>query len=1346
MNKYFVGLDVGTNSVGWAVTDEDYELVRLKGKHAWGSRIFSEAESKKDRRTKRLNRRRIARRKYRIQLLNTIFATAINEVDNTFFARLDNASYLFEDKKNKGLSRNLLFKTFEEEKAFYKDFPTTWHLRNALMNNDETAFSDVRNVYFAMHHIIKYRGNFLKEGTFNVSEFDFKVISRLNEYLKDKYYSSQNPEDVIEVDFITQENANKIIDILLDDNKTKSNKQKEIKKLFNIIDFQEYINLFVSIISGGTYKLSKIDKSFEMDVDFTKASFDDNIGEIQNCLGNDFVIIEIAKEIFDYVELNKLLGNEKYISNVMVNIYDQHKKDLRDLKNVLIDIDNNKGFFENKDREYYKVFKNKELDHNYVAFIHNESIKARADVDSFNKFIAAILSENKEHVSEAYKQLYEDLLAKAQNKTLLKTISFSSTSIIPHQLHLIELERIIDNCKNKYPFVYENKDKIITLFKFRVPYYYGPLNSRSEFSNVVRAKNETITPWNINEIIDDNATRNKFMRKLTNKCSYLLTESVMPRVSLSFEEYLILDRLNVMLVNGAPLTGTEKEEVFNYILSRPKTTTDQLRKQLSIIKNTNKNDILISKIKEDIPFEATSHAHLRKRFTNYDKEKMEYFIFLATVYADDKKSLKEMLKNNYKELSDEDIKHLLILPTKKWAPISHKLLNDVMYTDEVGVVHSILDILKETNQNFQMVINNETYGFFNEIKRINTENNANKSIDQQIEEIMDSVPSIIRRSIHQTLLILDDIVKASNGKTPSKIFVEVTRNDDDNKKGKETNSREKEITLFLNALQKDAESNEYIDVKDLAKEFDTLSKEKLKSKHLYLYFKQMGIDVYTGKPIDLNDVLNSTRYDIDHIVPQSLIKDDSYDNLVLVDKEYNQRVKKDIYPIPTVIRNTKNISLWQYLRKIGTISEKKYNNLIRSSDISLAEIEEFVARQINVIDFSNITIRNILNLKYPNTKVVFSKSQYPHYIREKLNIVKNRNVNDAHHAVDAYLNIVSGNILSTEFADVKKIYERKVDNGESKTFNMHSTLNRHLEKDGKQLKNKVIRNCLRRDALITFKNDYQNGKFYNETIYNHKKSNALIPIHTKADNPMNIISKYGGYLSLKQSCMMAVKYKINNKEKKAVLGVPSLYYKMYIDNYDALLKLVAGEEATDVKLITKIYQNQKIRYEGCEYLIYTNNENQNKFKMAYQNYVDNEFLLYLKDATKYMDLLNVLEEKIEIIINRKNDKFIISKERNNKIFDYLINISKKEVYDSCNYIVKARDTKKEVFESLTLKEQIEELNKLIQMFSRDCESVKFNTKLTNMSKNIRLLLSNSTSNFTLIYESPTGLFKHEVEI
>ena len=42
--KYYLGLDMGTSSLGWAVTDQEYHLIRAKGKDLWGVRLFPEAE------------------------------------------------------------------------------------------------------------------------------------------------------------------------------------------------------------------------------------------------------------------------------------------------------------------------------------------------------------------------------------------------------------------------------------------------------------------------------------------------------------------------------------------------------------------------------------------------------------------------------------------------------------------------------------------------------------------------------------------------------------------------------------------------------------------------------------------------------------------------------------------------------------------------------------------------------------------------------------------------------------------------------------------------------------------------------------------------------------------------------------------------------------------------------------------------------------------------------------------------------------------------------------------------------------------------------------------------------
>lgn len=56
--RYFMGLDMGTSSVGWAVTDEHYQLLRRKGKDMWGIREFEEAATAVERRTHRVSRRR----------------------------------------------------------------------------------------------------------------------------------------------------------------------------------------------------------------------------------------------------------------------------------------------------------------------------------------------------------------------------------------------------------------------------------------------------------------------------------------------------------------------------------------------------------------------------------------------------------------------------------------------------------------------------------------------------------------------------------------------------------------------------------------------------------------------------------------------------------------------------------------------------------------------------------------------------------------------------------------------------------------------------------------------------------------------------------------------------------------------------------------------------------------------------------------------------------------------------------------------------------------------------------------------------------------------------------------
>ena len=96
--EYYLGLDMGTGSVGWAVTDTDYQVLKSHGKALWGVRLFETAMTAEERREFRTARRRLDRRNWRIQILQEIFSEEIAKVDPGFFLRMKESKYYPEDK------------------------------------------------------------------------------------------------------------------------------------------------------------------------------------------------------------------------------------------------------------------------------------------------------------------------------------------------------------------------------------------------------------------------------------------------------------------------------------------------------------------------------------------------------------------------------------------------------------------------------------------------------------------------------------------------------------------------------------------------------------------------------------------------------------------------------------------------------------------------------------------------------------------------------------------------------------------------------------------------------------------------------------------------------------------------------------------------------------------------------------------------------------------------------------------------------------------------------------------------------------------------------------------------
>lgn len=1380
--KYFLGLDVGTSSIGWAVSDENFNLLKLKGKTAWGARLFDEANDAKARRSKRSMRRRMARRRYRIYLLNEyVFGKEIEKVDPTFFLRLSESNLVFDDKDEKAKVKYPLFINKTEEKEFFKLYPTIYHLRKAQIENDPKAFSDIRYLYLSVHHIIKKRGNFLTEGTYDpnkpvTNEMVEEVNDMLTSFIQDNADEGDDFDETI-IDMSTVNNIRRILDGDKKD-KNKKDKQKEIIALFkkgsDIFSekedqkaWDELIDLLAKTVTGGK-KTIKDENENSVECDFNR-NYEETRPEYENILGEKIVFLDMAKSIYDAQYIKELLGSEKYISYAMINAFESHKKDLKNLKELIRLIDNDGSI-------YKKVFSDK--DPNYGLTYAKDSTPSYAYfIDCPGQYIykkdkgySAFLSHIKDYIdsigtsdNSRINELLTTIKERIEDDDYLKRISDVNGSGFPHQLHELELDAILKNAKQYFSFLDEDKiSKIKSIFLYKLDYFDGPLDTRSEYSNVVKKdKYAKVFPWNKKDIVDKEKTNQKFIENLINYCTYLKGERVLPKSSILFTDFNNLNKLNTLVINGDKISHEVKLELFNFINLRTKTTLKQIEKFLKEHhENYRKDGVTISGVDVEggITFTSPIRPILSKCFDLNDKKVCEQvddvIIKSLTIYANNKTDAIKVIKKEITNLSDEQEKAISRLSCKDWATISKEFLTH-KYPDNNGVVtSSIIDLLEDEELNLQQILNDKRFDILNEIDRLNDKVVGNSSRRKQIEDILEAAPPMMRRPAIQALKIAYEIKKVAKS-SPEVIMMEVTRTNKAQKGNKgRKNSRKQQIDSLIKPLLKDKDTLYKNAASRVKEELDKLEDElKLKSESIYLWFMQLGFDMYSFEQIDLEDVLTSNKYDIDHIVPQSSIKDDSLDNKVLVNKNVNETVKKDVYPLnPQIV--SKCLPLWKYLREKNLISDKKYNALVRRSELTEDEINDFIKRQINVTNYSNKLIRDVFSIAFPNTKIIYQKAENATFIRNEYGITKVRELNDTHHAVDAYLNIVAGDILDKHYS-LRNIKAREKamklattdEEKEKITCNPESAIKRYFESNEDTLK--LVQNtCEKQDMLLTKREKYHDGAFYGQTINKAGSGNELVPVHTK--NSMEATSVYGGYNNLATSYFIIATSKAN-KNDKTLIAVPVMFEKLENEKlrYEllALYEKEINLDKYDLDFDSKLYNQTVVSYKGGLFLLHSANKKQIKLVDFMPFFLNRDLRFYLKtiirlkdDITNKITKLDASPDYIEITRNKFGKVDIVSKEKNEELRQAIIKEISFEKYNGYNKKAAIYDCEKDSglleskFASLRLDEQIERLINSIE--------------LLNTSNGWYLLRKNvfAKSKPEIIKTSVTGLFEKKIKL
>ena len=1010
IGNYFLGLDVGTDSVGYAVTDEGYALCRHRGRPLWGVHLFEGADTAEERRGFRTARRRIDRRQQRVALVGELLAAEIAKVDPNFLIRrAESARFRTEDEEP--------FRIFCEEGAdavYHKRYPTVHHLIKALMEG--AAEPDVRLLYIACAWLVAHRGHFLSEvdrenvdAVLDFGECWEALLAHLEE-AEWPYAFRAADRSAVEQALRGRNMTEKykaLCEAIFGAPRVPKDKTAEPA----VYDCDALLRL----LAGGKVALAKLfcNDAYKDNGSVELGCDDATLATVLAGLEDDGRLIALCKAIYDWSVLVRVIGGRESISAAKVEIYEKHQCDLRLLKRFV------KKYLDRA--AYDALFRRGDVKENYAAYVgcYKGAPVKRADRCDHAAFLAAL-----KKTLARIKPDEGDAAAFAEIEERVKTGDFlpkqvdPENRVIPYQLYWHEMRTLLTVAEGKMPFLLTAEggttvsEKLLSVMSFRVPYFVGPLRKDGNKHAWIERRAGRITPWNFREMVDLDASEENFIKRMTATCTYLPGEAVLPKQSLLYSSFELLNELNNLKVDGAPISVEVKQRLYSglFFARRGRVTKKTVRDYLAA-NNLAGRDAEITGIDDTVksslrPYQQFMRILEGNTLTPADVERI---IARATV-TEDRTRLLAWLGREYPTLPEGDRRYIAGLRIAEYGRLSRRFLCEVYGTpcDGSGEAHSIIEMLWLTNENLQQLLS-ERYTYRKTVDELRREYYAAhpKTVEDEMDDLY--LSKGVRRPIYRALAVVEDVVGAM-GAAPRRIFVEMARGANEEQKGRRTVSRADQLRE-LYAKTREADVRLLNDqLAEMGEAADTL----LQSDALFLYYLQLGRCMYTGEALDIT-ALKSGVYNIDHIYPQCHVKDDSLvNNRVLVTSVANE-AKEDVYPVAADVR-AKMAEHWARLYKLGAISEEKYYRLTRHTPFTEEERIGFINRQLVETRQSTKAIAAFLAARYPKSEIVYVKAGLVSEFRQKFECPKSRLLNDLHHAKDAYLNVAVGNVYHTRFS------------------------------------------------------------------------------------------------------------------------------------------------------------------------------------------------------------------------------------------------------------------------------------------------------------------------------------------
>lgn len=886
---------------------------------------------------------------------------------------------------------------------------------------------------------------------------------------------------------------------------------------------------------------------------------------------------------------------------------------------------------------------------------------------------------------------------------------------------------------------------------------------KSQFSWADEEISELVYPWNFDELVNKDGRAQNFIRRMTNECTYLLGEDVLPKNSLIYQKFMVLNELNNLKINNQRIDNRLKQQIFERGYEKGELKGNITLKKLerwckdnSLIGN---NDELsgTSEVK-NLPKYQTYQDFCRFLGDDfgqkYTQTKLEKIIESITILGDEKDMLGRSIQREL-DCDSEVAKKLSKLSYKDWGRMSAKFLDGIVVNN-----HTILDYLWEDNKNLMELLGQEV-GFGKAVEQYN-DNKLPTSTKINYQDVVKLYCSpAVKRSVWQTIKIVNELVK-NIGCAPAKIFLEVTRGEDPKSKGKYTLARKRDLETKFKAVKTD-------DARAILEQLEGFEDRDLQSKKLFLYFSQMGKCAYSGGPINLEDLNNSQLYDIDHIYPRSKTKDDSIiRNLVLVKASLN-REKTNTYPISESIRG-KMRGMWAAWLRAGLITKEKYERLVRSTPLTDDELGGFIARQLVETSQSVKAIRDLLSRIYPETKIIMVKagqvSEFRHlmssdkkdkagniYQKGKYEFIKVRDINDLHHAKDAYLNIVVGNVMNETFTDnpyewIKKREGKEYSIRPERIFRESQT---YQLLDGRQTSYpevrgwdfaesiKIVSDTMKRNDVIWTRMNYIESKEISDLQLVGKGGRSENLLRIKRQDRLDP-KKYGGYNSLKGAHFALIETKNKKGEvERRFIQIP-IIAKNDVEKY-------VNENYPGAQVIIPVIKiKSKLKIDHIPICIMNkDSESKNGYCHALQALFPANHNYYLKKISAVVKKDQLARSNYEI-----SERDEVNIEGNLAIYDLFCR--KLNLYSGLPELASVIPkilSSKEKFARLDLKQQCLTLSQMLNILSCGPQNAKLgNIGCGDNAGRIRIS-NDKLFKFTELYlvnQSPTGLYEEIIDL